>query len=540
MASLPRNVDVLIVGAGFSGLYQLHFLRQLGFNVKVLEAGGDIGGTWYWNCYPGARVDSYASMYQLSIDGVWQNWSFSSMYPARDEIQNYFHYISRTLELGRDIILNTRVVSAVYDDAASEWAVTTQRGDVVRCQFLSFCTGFASKAFTPALRGIGTFRGPCHHTALWPQEGIELRGKRVAVIGTGASGIQVIQEAAAVAQEVTVFQRTPSIALPMNQQLLNDEAKRKLKDGQAKAFDARRKSVSGLDMGPLGQKMADLDEGEKNELYEGLWAEGGFAPLVGGFAEVYQDDVANDWAYGFWRDKVRKRINDPWLQEKLAPTVKPYPLGAKRTPLEQNYYDLFNQPNVHLIDVNENDIDQITPKGIQTADGVAREFDVIVLATGFDAITGSMTQLDIRGTDGANIHDKWTSLASTYLGLMTADFPNMFFSYATHGPTALSNGPTSLEIQSDWIVKCIRYTRGRGFSSVRASKEAEERWTKLVNDIGDQGLWKRAKSWYTGANIPGKRVQHLNFSGGVGLYAQICQENEEKGYEGFEFSGKSK
>ncbi|KDQ23752.1 hypothetical protein PLEOSDRAFT_1048676 [Pleurotus ostreatus PC15] len=533
---MPTKVDILIVGAGFSGLYQLYHLRNLGFNVKVFEAGGGIGGTWYWNCYPGARVDSDASNYQLSIDGLWQNWSYSEYFPDWKELREYFAYIDRTLDLGRDISLNTRVVAAEFDEAADEWVVRTEKGDTVRCRFLSFCTGFASKPYTPKIPGLDTFRGIMHHTGTWPQDGVDLRDKRVAVIGTGSSGVQVVQEAAAVARQVTLFQRTPCIALPLVQRKLDADAARKLKDGQLKTFDFRKKTFAGHSYSFTDMRPSDFSSEERKEFYEQLYARGGFIPLLCGFREVYTDDDANDWVYAFWRDTVRARINDPRLQEKLAPAVKPYPFAAKRPLLEQNYYDVFNQSNVNLIDVNENGITRITPKGIQTVDGVEHQFDIIVLATGFDAMTGSMTQIDIRGTEGVTIFDNWTAFASTYLGMMTTNFPNMFFVYATHGPTAFSNGPTALEIQSDWVIHCIQYMRDHGLSRVHPKKEAEEEYTKLVNDIGNKGMWSKAKSWYTGANIPGKTIQHLNFTGGLNVYADMCRENEEKGFEGCEFS----
>ncbi|KAL4266519.1 FAD-binding Monooxygenase in Secondary Metabolism [Pleurotus pulmonarius] len=536
MSALPAKVDVLIVGAGFSGLYQLYHLRKLGFNAKIFEAGGGIGGTWYWNCYPGSRVDTDATNYQISIDGLWQNWSYATRFPDFKELREYFAYIERTLDLGRDISLNTRVVAAEFEEAADEWVVRTQQGDIVRCRFLSFCTGFASKPYTPGFKGLDTFRGMLHHTATWPQTGVDLQNKRVAVIGTGASGVQVVQEAAPVAQQVTVFQRTPCTALPMGQRKLDAEDIQKMKEGQLKAFADRKKSYAGHSYDFTDRKMSDCTPEEQNELYDQLYARGGFYPLFAGFREIYTDEAANDWVYAMWRDKVRARIIDPWLQEKLAPAVKPYPFGTKRLPLEQNYYDLFNRPNVSLIDINENSIVQITPKGIQTADGVEHEFDIIVLATGFDAITGSMTQIGIRGTEGVTIFDKWTEYARTHLGLMTTNFPNMFFVYGTQGPTALSNGPTTVVMQGDWIVHCLQYMRANGLSRIHAKKEAEEKYTKLVNDLGDQGLWMKVRSWYTGANIPGKTIQHLNFSGGMGVYTEMCRENEVNGYEGFELT----
>ncbi|KAG5219895.1 Baeyer-Villiger monooxygenase [Salix suchowensis] len=378
-----------------------------------------------------------------------------------------------------------------------------------------------------------TFRGIIHHTGLWPQEGVDLRDKRVAVIGTGASGVQIVQEAAAVAQQVTIFQRTPCTALPMVQRKLDADARRKLKEGQLEVFNCRRKTFGGHIGNFIDRLPSDFSPEERKEFYEQLYARGGFVPCCVDSGSLHGRRHER-LGICVLEDTVRARINDPWLQEKLAPAVKPYPFFAKRPPLEQNYYDVVNQSNVSLIDVNENEITRITHEGIQTADGIEHQFDIIVLATGFDAITGSMIQIDIRGTEGATIFDKWTTFASTYLGLMTTNFPNLFFVYATHGPRRSATAHN--RVQSDWVIHCIRYMRDHKLSRIHPKKEAEEEYTKLVNDIGDKGMWSKAKSWYTGANIPGKTVQHLSFSGGLNVYADMCRENEEKGFEGCEFS----
>ncbi|KAJ8522776.1 hypothetical protein ONZ45_g655 [Pleurotus djamor] len=512
--------------AGLGGIYQLHTFRKLGLSLKVVEAGKDLGGTWYWNCYPGARVDSFATMYQLEIDELWKDWDYSVRFPDYKELRQYFDYADRKLGLRRDIAFNTRVVAAEFDEGRHEWKVTMQRGEVVRCRYLSMCTGFASKPYIPSIKGLETFQGICHHTSLWPQEGVDLREKRVGIIGTGATAVQIIQEAALVAKETTVFQRTPCIALPMQQKALDKDAQRKLKANQAKAFQERKQTMGGHDMFFTKGPFAAFSIEEVNKVYERLWNLGGFHPLLSGFEEVYTDDEVNTHVYGFWRDKVRERINDPVMKEKLAPEVKPHPFGTKRPPLEQTYYDVFNQANVKLIDVNENAISEVVPEGITTSDGVVHKFDIIVLATGFDALTGSMIQIDIKGTNGITLHDKWTTRASTYAGLMTRNFPNMFFVYAVHGPTAFSNGPTALaSLGRDRFAICFILTE---------AEKAEEDWNQTVDEYGSQGLWMKAKSWYNGANIPGKVVQHLNFAGGLAIYLQICKEIEDKGYQDFE------
>ncbi|KAJ8455818.1 hypothetical protein ONZ45_g18855 [Pleurotus djamor] len=539
MAPLPHYVDILIVGAGLGGIYQLHTFRKLGLSLKVVEAGKDLGGTWYWNCYPGARVDSFATMYQLEIDELWKDWDYSVRFPDYKELRQYFDYADRKLGLRRDIAFDTRVVTAEFDEGRHEWKVTMQRGEVMRCRYLSMCTGFASKPYIPSIKGLETFQGICHHTSLWPQEGVDLKGKRVGIIGTGATAVQIIQEAALVAKETTVFQRTPNISLPMRQKALDKAAKAKLKANQPKAFRERKETMNGHDMFFTPGSLDALSAEEVKQVYERLWVRGGFHPLMAGFEEVYTNDEFNTYVYEFWRDKVRERIHDPVLKEKLAPQVKPYPFGTKRPPLELTYYDVFNQANVKLIDVNENAISEVVPEGIKTSDGHIHEFDILVLATGFDAVTGSMIQIDIKGTNGTTLHDKWTTRASTYMGLMTRNFPNMFFVYALHGPTAFSNGPTALEVQSDWIYRCLKSMKSKGLTRIEPAEKAEEEWNQTVDEYGDKGLWMKAKSWYNGANIPGKAVQHLNFPGGLAVYLQICKGIEEKGYQGFEFASPS-
>ncbi|KAF4590967.1 hypothetical protein EYR40_009564 [Pleurotus pulmonarius] len=529
----PKDLDVLIVGAGFSGIYQLHHLRSQGFSVKVVEAGSDMGGTWYWNCYPGARVDSEHRMYQLSIDEIWKDWDFSCKFPDWKELRQYFYHADKNLGLRRDIRFNTRVIGAEFDDQEHRWSVTTHTGEIIRPRFLSMCTGFASKAYVPPIKGLKSFQGICHHTSLWPQEGVDLRDKRIGVVGTGASGVQVFEEAAKVAQHVTIFQRTPNYALPMNQEIFDGEAQRKFKEKQAEAFMIRRTHPSGHDIPYVGEKMSEMTPRERQEWYEGLWTKGGFHVSKGGFSEVGFNEEANDWVYGFWRDKVRQRIHDPRLKEKLAPQIKPHPFNTKRLPLEQTYYDAFNQPNTSLIDVNETPISEVTSQGIKTSDGKEHKFDIIVLATGFDSVTGSLTQIDIKSTEGVPLREKWSSGLKTHLGMMTAGFPNMFFVYGAHGVTAFGNGPTCLEQQSDWIVQCLKDLRDLGATRIDPTNEAEGAWTHRVNDLCAKGLWMKAKSWWTGANIPGKKVECLSFPGGLPLYTQLCQESAANGYKGF-------
>lgn len=438
-----QELDALVVGAGFSGLYQLHQLRKRGFSVKIFEAASGLGGTWYWNCYPGARVDSDFSIYQYAMEDLWKDWNYSERFPGRDELCEYFRYVDAKLDLSRDIILDTRIVSAEFNIRTDRWAVTTQYGTIVHPRFLVLCTGFASKPHIPEYKGLDTFEGECHHTSRWPQSGVELKGKRVGVIGTGASGVQMVQESGPIASHLTVFQRTANLAMPLGQHKIDQKVQAKMKkELQPLILRRRPQTFAGFHFDIIYKSLFDITPEERLITFEDQWSKGGFFFWLGAFEDVTRDQPANDVAYAFWRQKALERINDPEMQRKLAPAVQPHPFGTKRPALEQEYFEVYNQPNVTLVDVNENPIIEITPKGVKTRDGAEHELDILALATGFDAVTGSITQIDIRGTDGVLIRDKWAKGVSTYLGMMTTNFPNMFFPYGPQAPTAFCNGPT--------------------------------------------------------------------------------------------------
>ncbi|KAH0584557.1 hypothetical protein H2248_010091 [Termitomyces sp. 'cryptogamus'] len=530
-----QNIDVLIVGAGFSGLYQLHTLRKAGYSVKVFEAGGGLGGVWYWNSYPGARVDTDSSIYQFSLEELWRDWNWTEKYPGRQELVEYFNYVNGKLDLSRDISFHTRVTSASFNVTTNRWCVFTDTGITVNPRFLILCTGYASKPLLPDISGLNTFQGSVYHTALWPQAGFDMTGKRVGVIGTGASGVQVIQEAGPIVTHLTVFQRTPNLALPMNQSPISVATQTKMKKEKYPIlFKRRLQTFAGFhyDNVPLGTRCTMSPE-ERYLFLDDLWNQGGFHYWFGSFKELFSDQEVNDEVYAFWREKVLERIQDPGMQRKLAPEKPPHPFGVKRISLEQSYYEVFNRPNVDLIDVNENPIIEITPKGVKMQDGAVHELDVLVLATGFDALTGSISQIDIKGMDGISIGDKWKQGLSTYLGMTVAGFPNMFFPYGPHGPTAFCNGPTCAELQGDWIVDCLTYLRQHNYTRIEATQEGSEAWVRRVGNIFSKGLFGHAKSWYRGANVPGKRVEPLNFTGGVPLYANIIQESARGGYTDF-------
>ncbi|KAH0582400.1 hypothetical protein H2248_010344 [Termitomyces sp. 'cryptogamus'] len=530
-----RSLDVLIVGAGFSGVYQLHKLRKSGFSVKLFEAGSGLGGVWYWNCYPGLRVDSDFSIYQFSLEEIWKDWNWTEKYPGRQEIIEYFNYVDQKLDLSRDISFNTRVTSASFNITTNRWSVLTDTGVAVNPHFLILCTGFASKPLFPDIPGLDTFRGTMHHTALWPQAGVDITRKRIGVLGTGCSGVQVIQEAGPIASHLTVFQRTPNFAVPMmNERPLSMAAQNKMKEELYPIlFKRRQQTFGGFQFDRIPRGVFDMSPEERYFFFNDLWSKGGLRFVHGSCKDILTNEKANGEAYAFWRKKVLKRVRDPEMQRKLAPETPPHPFGAKRVSLEESYYEVFNQSNVDLVDLNENPIVEVTPKGLKTQDGVVHELDVLVLATGFDALTGSISQIDIKGTDGISIGDKWRGGLSTYLGLAVSGYPNMFIPYGPQGPTAFCNGPTCAEIEGDWVIDCLTYLRRHNYVRIDATREASECWTQRVTDIFSQGFWTRTKSWYTGANVPRKRVEALNFNGGLPLYSTLIQADSRAGYAGF-------
>jgi cation diffusion facilitator CzcD-associated flavoprotein CzcO len=532
------ELDVLVVGAGFAGLYQLDRLRNLGYSVTVFEAGSDLGGVWYWNCYPGARVDTWAPLYQFSREDLWRDFDFTELYPGWDEVRRYFRHVDRKLDLSKDIRFSTRVIGAEFDEERRQWEVRarderTGETSSVRARYLVLCTGFGSKPYVPDIPGLETFAGECHHTARWPQGGLDVTGKRVGVIGTGASGVQVIQESAPDAAHLTVFQRTPNLALPMRQQQLDAAANRAMKESYPERFAMRATTFAGFDYDFQDKGALEVSDEERTAVYEKLWETGGFVSWLGTFNDIFFDAEANATAYAFWRDKVRARITDPATAEKLAPTVAQHPFGVKRPSLEQRYYEVYNQDNVDLVDLQDTPIERVTATGVVTADGREHALDVLVLATGFDAVTGGITAIDIRSTKGESFADVFAAGTRTHLGTATAGFPNLLYVYGPQSPSAFCNGPTCAELQGDWVVQCLEHMRENGLTRIEATPEAEEAWGEHVAELTADTLFPFAKSWYMGDNVPGKKRELLAYPGGLPTYLQKCAEAAERGYEGF-------
>lgn len=534
-AQTTEVLDALIIGAGFSGVYQLHRLREKGFSVKIFEAGASLGGIWYWNCYPGARVDSHVPNYEFSIKEVWEDWTWSERYPGWDELRQYFAHVDKKLDLSRDIQFNTWVSGAEFDERNNQWIVHTTDGKQTRTRFLIACMGFAAKPYIPEFKGLESFAGTCHHTAHWPQEGLDMSGKRVGIIGTGASGVQVAQEAAAVASHLTVFQRTPQMALPMQQRKLDAETQQSRKPSYPAVFRQRAVSSSTLfDVVADERSAKEVSEEVREAIFEAAWQKGGFQFWFGTFSDILSDEESNLLAYDFWRDKTRARLNDPRLQEQLAPMKPVHPFGTKRPSLEQNFFDIFNQTNVDLVDLRESPIQRITPTGLETSAG-AHEFDILVLATGFDASTGSFTQINLIGSGGKRLGDVWSDGVRTHLGYAIPHMPNLLMLYGPQSPTAFCNGPTCAELQGDWVVECLSYLRDHNHTRIEATEEAAAGWAAHIAELAEGTLFPRANSWYMGANIPGKRREML-FHTAPQAYLEECEASAAAGYAGFDLS----
>lgn len=525
------DCDALIVGAGFSGVYLLHRLREAGFDARLIDAAAVPGGIWYWNRYPGARVDSQVPIYELSLPEVWRDWTWSERFPGWRELRSYFRHICDRLQLWPHMTMGTRVTSATWDEERRLWRIATDTGEVITTRFFLPCLGFAAKAYMPEIPGLETFPGQWHHTAHWPQEGAELAGRKVAIIGTGASGVQVAQEAAREAAQLTLLQRTPILALPMQQQPLTAAQQEEEKAGYSRIFAARRCTSGGFDSQSREESALEVDEAERLRTYEELWQVGGLRFWYANFADLLTDRRANRFAYDFWRDKVRARIADPALHETLAPTEPPHPFGTKRPSLEQNYYEIFSQDNVAVVDLKRAPIERIAAEGIVTSEGVV-ECDLIVFATGFDAGRGGLMQIDIRGRDGRSLAEAWREGVSAYLGYGVHGFPNLAYLYGPLSPSGFANGPTSAEVQGDWVAEFLIWLREHGISRFEPELAASAEWTAHAAELGAMTLFPEARSWYMGDNIPGKPRQLLNYPSLIG-YASICDAVAAEGYRGF-------
>jgi cation diffusion facilitator CzcD-associated flavoprotein CzcO len=529
------ELDAVIVGAGFSGLYQLHLLRGLGLRVRVFEAGDDIGGTWYWNRYPGARCDieslSYSYSFSPELD---QEWTWSEKYAGQPEILAYLRHVADRFGLRDGITLRTRITRAVYDEAGHFWRVAAEGGEEVTTRFLVMASGCTSAPRLPEIPGVDTFEGISHHTARWPHEGADLTGKRVAVIGTGASGVQCIPPIARQAAELTVFQRTPVYALPAWNRALGAEETDRFKAGYPAFRAAQRRSKGGSVVELPTRSALEVEARERTERYEAAWNEGVLSSILRSYTDLLSDERANETVADFLRSKIRSIVADPATAGALSPVT--FPFGTKRPCLDSGYYATFNLPHVELVDLRRTPIEAVTPKGIRTSDR-ERVFDAIVYATGFDNFTGAVTAVDIVGRGGLTVREKWASGARSLLGLVTAGFPNLFTVSGPLSPSVLSNMAVSIEQHVEWIAACLADLRALGVTEIDADPEAEAAWAGHVAELASKTLYPAADSWYTGANVPGKARVFLAYTGGLDRYREECAAVARDGYRGFVLSG---
>jgi cyclohexanone monooxygenase len=534
-AGPPRRLDVVVVGAGFAGLYALHRLRGLGLSVQVLEAGSGVGGTWFWNRYPGARCDVESIEYSYSFSAeLEQEWEWSERYPSQPEILRYIDHVADRFDLRRDIQLDTRVTDAVYDEVGGRWTVTTDRGDEVSAQFCILATGCLSAAKRPEAPGLESFEGDWYHTGQWPHEGVDLRGRRVGVIGTGSSGIQSIPIIAEQAAHLVVFQRTPNFSLPARNKPLDPEAQAAMKASYPALRERARRSYAGIAVPAPSESALAVDPDERRRRYEAAWAAGGLMSMTTTFADLIIDKAANDTAADFIRSKIREVVADPDLAEALTPTDHPF--GTKRPCLDSGYFETFNRHNVTLVDLRRTPIVEIVPPGVRTTEAV-HELDTLVFATGFDAMTGAVLRIDIRGRAGSPLKEKWAAGPRTYLGLATAGFPNLFMVTGPGSPSVLSNMVVSIEQHVDWIAGCLSFLRAHGIGAIEATLEAEDAWVEHVNELANGTLFPTANSWYVGANVPGKPRVFMPYVGGLPVYRATCDEVAADGYRGFRLTG---
>ncbi|WP_193044807.1 flavin-containing monooxygenase [Mycolicibacterium baixiangningiae] len=528
---LPHHVDAVVVGAGFAGLYALHKLRSQGLTVRVFEAAPDVGGTWYFNRYPGARCDVESVDYCYSFsDELQQEWNWSEKYATQAEILRYINWVADKLDLRRDITFDTSVRSAVLDEVTLRWTVTTNTGTVLTARFCIMATGPLSAALTPQFDGLDTFDGAIYHTADWPHEGVDFTGKRVAVIGTGSSGIQSIPIIAQQAAQLYVFQRTPNYSVPAGNRPLTDDDIAAVKDD----YDERRRlswrSGGGSPHIAHPKLTMEASAEERRAAFEKRWELGGVL-----FSKTFRDQMidaeANDEARRFYEEKVRAVINDPEVADLLIPTD--HPIGTKRICTDTNYFQTFNRPNVELVSVRTTPIQSVDPTGINTSEA-HYDVDIIVLATGFDAMTGALAKMDIVGRAGEALADDWRGGPRTYLGLGVDGFPNLFLVSGPGAPAVLANMVLHAEAHVNWISDCIRYLNDHGYQAVEATSQAVDDWGAECTRRAEATLFTQANSWYMGANVPGKPRVFMLFIGGFGVYLDICAEVAEAGYKGFE------
>ena len=525
-----EDFDAVIVGAGFGGMCMLHHLRDLGFTARVFEAGSDVGGTWYWNRYPGARCDVESMEYSYGFsEELQQEWEWTERYAPQAEILSYLNHVADRFDLRRDMRFDTRATSALFDEASLRWTVRTEAGAEVSAQFLIMATGCLSSTNTPDFPGLDSFRGETYHTGRWPHEGVDFTGKRIGVIGTGSSALQSIPLIAQEADQLVVFQRTATYAVPAHNAPLDPAEEAEIKADYAGLRAGNRQALVGFGSRHPGNEDSALvaDPAERAAQFEARWERGGLQ-FLGAYGDLLIETEANEMAAEFVRDKIRQTVTDPAVAELLTPRTV---IGCKRLCVDTGYYETFNRPNVTLVDVSETPISELTPGGLRVGD-TDYDFDCIVFATGFDAMTGALLAVDIRGRDGVTLRDAWSGGPRTLLGLGVSGFPNLFTITGPGSPSVLTNMITSIEQHAEWISDCVAYLRDHDYRTIEATTPAQDEWVDYVNAIADFTLYPRCNSWYLGANIPGKPRVFMPLIG-FPPYAEQCAAIAANDYEGF-------
>jgi cation diffusion facilitator CzcD-associated flavoprotein CzcO len=526
-----REYDAVVIGAGLAGIGMVRRLRDDGFSAVVLEAGGGVGGTWYWNRYPGACCDSASEVYSYSFsDELLQTWSWKTRYPTQPQVLSYLEYVTEHFDLKRHIEFNQRVASATYDRDDRVWRVSTEAGEVFVAHYLLTAVGCLSEPLNPSLEGLGDFAGETYYTARWPHEKVDLKGKRVAVIGTGSSGIQIIPAIADDVAQLTVFQRTANYALPARNRPMTAETEAKIKANYAAIREEARWTPTGNLYRPDDASALEVDPAERRQRYQKDWDEGGFQLLFGGYHDLGMDEEANRTVADFVREKIAGIVEDPQTREKLVPSD--HPIGTKRPPLDEGYFAVFNRENVSLVDLKAEPIIRVTEHGIATSQ-TEYPLEVIIFATGFDAVTGALNKIDIGTSDGQRLKEVWEDGPRTYLGVATAGFPNLFMITGPQSPSVMGTVTISIEQHIEWIGDLLNYAREHGIDLIEATTEAQDAWVAHVQDLISGTLLAKYTSWYLGSNVPGKTRTILTYAGGVGTYRARAAEVRDSGYEGF-------
>jgi cyclohexanone monooxygenase len=523
------HYDAVVVGAGFGGMYMLHRLRGLGLKARVYEAGDGVGGTWYWNRYPGARCDVESMQYSYSFsEELDQEWEWSEKYAPQPEILAYANHVAERFDLARDICFDTSVTTATFDETKRCWFIETNRGDRVSAQFCIMAVGCLSAANKPAFEGLDDFSGQVYHTGQWPHDGVDFTGRKVGVIGTGSSAIQAIPIIAQQAQSLTVFQRTPNYAVPAWNEALDSSYVQSIKADYPALREKARARPTGIYFPFNASSALEATDADRANQYEEFWARGGL-PFLGAYGDLLFDKAANDTIAEFARAKIRALVHDSATAELLCPDNI---LGCKRLCVDSGYYQTFNEPHVSLVDISNAPIDRFTPRGI-SANGAHYEFDAVVCATGFAAMTGSFDRIDIRGRGGLTLVDKWRAGPRTYLGLSTAGFPNLFMITGPGSPSVLASMIQSIEQHVDWMADCIGHLRDIGADTIEATLTAEDEWVDHVNEVAAVSLRSTCSSWYVGANVPGRPRVFMPYIGGFPVYVAKCNDVMSRGFEGF-------